>query len=145
MKLRAVQPGDHTQGLGLYRQYAEFYRVPMSEQTSDTVWRWLHDPDHVLEGWVAEESGKLWGLAHFRTMPNPLRGVEVGFLDDLFVSPEARGKRVGEALIMQLKALAQERGWPKIRWITADDNYRARTLYDRVAQKTQWNVYEVQL
>jgi hypothetical protein len=39
--------------------------------------------------------------------------------------------------------IAKERGWGKIRWITADDNYRARTLYDRVAVKTAWNTYEV--
>ena len=31
------------------------------------------------------------------------------------------------------------------RWITADDNYRARTLYDRVAKKTAWNTYEITL
>ena len=26
---------------------------------------------------------------------------------------------------------------------SADDNYRAQTLYDRVAAKTGWNMYEI--
>ncbi len=40
--------------------------------------------------------------------------------------------------------IAKERGWgKKSARITADDNYRARTLYDRVAVKTAWNTYEV--
>jgi hypothetical protein len=46
-------------------------------------------------------------------------------------------------LIGEIVEIAKKRGWPKIRWITADDNYRARTLYDRVAMKTQWNTYEI--
>ena len=83
------------------------------------------------------------GLGHYRRMPSPLRGIEIGFLDDLFVNPSARGARVGELLIARLVEIAKERGWGKIRWITADDNYRARTLYDRVAVKTAWNTYEV--
>jgi hypothetical protein len=30
-----------------------------------------------------------------------------------------------------------------MRWITADDNYRARTLYDRIGKKALWNLYEM--
>jgi hypothetical protein len=30
-----------------------------------------------------------------------------------------------------------------VRWITAEDNARARRLYDRVAQKTHWVTYEI--
>ena len=45
-----------------------------------------------------------------------------------------------------LRAVAEEagrRGWGKVRWITADDNYRGRTLYDRVAARTMWVTYEM--
>ena len=78
-------------------------------------------------------------------MPNPLRACDIGFLDDLFVDAAERGQRLGEALIEELVKIAKSKDWPKIRWITADDNYRARTLYDRVAQKTMWNTYEIVL
>jgi ribosomal protein S18 acetylase RimI-like enzyme len=76
-------------------------------------------------------------------MRSPLRGGDIGFVDDLFVDPEARGGRTGEALIEAVAAIAAERGWPVVRWITADDNYRARALYDRLAKKTPWNLYEL--
>ena len=72
-----------------------------------------------------------------------MRACDIGFLDDLFVDPDERGQRLGEALIEELVKIAKSKGWPKIRWITSDDNYRARTLYDRVAQKTMWNTYEI--
>lgn len=127
----------------LYQGYADFYRRPSDDAHKAKVWSWLLDPSHELEGYLALVDGRPMGLAHVRRMPSPLRGTDVGFLDDLFVDPEARGHRVGEALLDFLSELAAKRGWPVVRWITADDNYRARTLYDRVSRKTTWNLYEM--
>ena len=141
--VRPVQSTDFTDWVRLYRGYADFYQVPMTQTVLDTVWAWLMDEDHEVEGLVAVHETRLCGLAHIRRMPSPLRGVEIGFLDDLFVEPASRGNKVGEALFEALQALARQRGWSKIRWITADDNYRARALYDRVSNKTMWNTYEM--
>jgi ribosomal protein S18 acetylase RimI-like enzyme len=127
----------------LYQGYAEFYRRPSDDAHKARVWGWLMDPDHELEGYVALVDGQAHGLAHVRRMPSPLRGHDIGFLDDLYVDPAARGHKLGERLLDFLAALAAERGWGVVRWITADDNYRARTLYDRVATKTTWNLYEM--
>ena len=140
--VRAVEQADFEAWSRLYLGYGVFYKVEMNEKTLATVWSWLMDPDHVVEGLVAERDGTLIGLAHFRAMPSPLRAVTVGFLDDLFIDPAARGGRVGEVLFARLKEISAERGWPKMRWLTADDNYRARTLYDRIGVKTSWNLYE---
>lgn len=128
----------------LYRGYAEFYQVEMNDRILDTVWGWLMDGGHELEGLVALNGAGLVGLAHFRRMPSPLRGADIGFLDDLYVSQEARGGKIGALLIQEIRRIAEARGWAKVRWITADDNYRARTLYDRVAVKTSWNLYELE-
>ena len=54
----------------------------------------------------------------------------IGFLDDLFVDPAARGAKVGERLLDRLNEMAPSSAagfFDKIRWITGDDNYRART------------------
>jgi ribosomal protein S18 acetylase RimI-like enzyme len=63
-------------------------------------------------------------------------------MDDLFVDPAARGQRVADALIDHLAAMARERGWSVLRWITADDNYRGRGVYDRLAKRTMWITYD---
>jgi ribosomal protein S18 acetylase RimI-like enzyme len=76
-------------------------------------------------------------------MPRPLRGQDIGFLDDLFVDPEHRGQRIGEKLLDKLKEISKSKGWNLIRWITHDDNVRAKSLYDRVAEKTSWELYEL--
>ena len=141
--IRPAVPGDRAGWEPLFRGYGDFYKVAMTAESLETVWGWIHDPGHVLEALVAERDGALVGLAHFRAMPSPLRATTIGFLDDLFVDPAARGAKVGERLLDRLNEISVERGWNKIRWITADDNYRARTLYDRLAVKTAWNMYEM--
>ena len=141
--IRPAAPGTGRGWEPLFRGYGDFYKVAMTAESLETVWGWIHDPAHVVEALVAERDGALVGLAHFRAMPSPLRATTIGFLDDLFVDPAARGAKVGERLLERLNEISVERGWNKIRWITADDNYRARTLYDRLAVKTAWNMYEM--
>ena len=97
------------------------------------VWSWTQDPAHEVKGLIAENAtGEAIGMAHYRPFARPLSASTGGFLDDLFVAPEARGTGAAEALIAALKDLGHARGWTVIRWITAEDNYRARGLYDRL-------------
>jgi len=126
----------------LYRGYAKFYEVPMPDTTLDTVWGWLHDADHPSCGLLASLHDQAIGLAHFRDMPSPLRGSTVGFLDDLFVSPDYRGSGAVNALLTELTVIGKQRDWPLIRWITRDNNYRARAFYDRNATRTDWVTYQ---
>ena len=127
----------------LYQGYADHYRVELTESSALATWSWLMDPSHPLTGLVAVNGDVPVGLAHFRAMPSPLRGREIGFLDDLFVDPAERGSGIASRLLEALSAEAASQGWPVIRWITRDDNYRARSVYDRHAVKTDWNMYEM--
>lgn len=128
----------------LYQGYAEFYRVPMDDAIALRLWGWIRDPAVEVEARLAEDaSGRVVGLAHFRKMARPLSASWAGFLDDLFVDPAERGQRIGELLIDAVAQVARERGWTVLRWITAEDNDRARRLYDRVATKTTWVTYEI--
>ncbi|MGO3742317.1 GNAT family N-acetyltransferase [Kerstersia sp.] len=144
LTLRHLVPGDHAAWAQLYRQYAEFYHVPMTDAVLARTWSWLMSAEHAEEGVVAElADSRLAGLAHFRSYPKPLLGQDAGFLDDLFVSPAHRGQGIGRSLIQAVAAIASERGWPQLRWITAKNNQQARQLYDTVSQATSWVTYEL--
>ena len=54
------------------------------------------------------------------------------YLDDLFVSPAARGKGIADALIEACADRCRERGMPVMQWLTAHDNHRAQAVYDRI-------------
>ncbi len=143
--IRPVAAADREGWDRLYAGYAAFYRVEQTGAMRDRVWGWLHDQGHETEGLVAEADGRLVGLAHFRAFARPLSATTGGFLDDLFVDPDARGSGAAAALIRAVADEGRARGWTVIRWITAEDNYRARGLYDRLAEKTRWTTYDLRL
>jgi GNAT superfamily N-acetyltransferase len=143
--IAAPSPALQADWRRLYDGYAAFYKRAMTDEIAGNVWRWINDPAHELEGAIALLDGKPVGLMHYRRMPSPLRGADIGFLDDMFITPEARGTGVAKAMFDHLAAVARARGWELVRWITADDNYRARSLYDRVAKKAGWNTYEMKV
>ena len=141
--IRNIQPKDKKQWEKLYRHYADFYKVEMNDKILQTVWNWLHDKSHEVEGLVYEVDGNIVGLAHYRRMPRPLRGQDIGFLDDLFVDSDHRGQRIGEKILNELKKISKINGWNLVRWQTDEDNFTAKKLYDKVATKTKKNVYEL--
>ncbi|MBX6369293.1 MAG: GNAT family N-acetyltransferase [Rhodospirillales bacterium] len=139
-------PSDKEDWRRLYDGYVTFYKRQPNDEVADRVWAWIHDENHVLEALVAREpSGRLVGLAHFRTTPRPMSGTTAGFLDDLFVDPAARGRAIGERLIKAVAEEGRRRGWSILRWRTADDNYRARARYDKLATRTMWITYQIDL
>jgi GNAT superfamily N-acetyltransferase len=143
MQIRKPNAADRAAWGTLYSGYAGFYGVEQTEAMRDRVWNWIHDPAHETEALVAENGGKLVGLAHFRRFARPLSASTGGFLDDLFVDPQARGSGAARALIEALAEEGRARGWSMIRWITADDNARARGLYDKMAVATRWVTYDL--
>ena len=139
-----ISPADREDWKVLYHGYAEFYQVPMNDEILDTVWGWIHDDDNPFFALIAkDENCKALGLLHCRQLVSPLRGALVGFLDDLFVTPEARGQGVVEELYAALNQLGKQQGWPFIRWITAENNYRGRAVYDKLSDKTHWVTYQM--
>ena len=96
--IRQIKLEDKKDWEKLYRGYADFYKVEMNDEILATVWKWLFDQKHEVSGLVYEEKSKVVALAHYRKMPSPLRGKYIGFLDDLFVNPEHRGKKIGEKI-----------------------------------------------
>jgi ribosomal protein S18 acetylase RimI-like enzyme len=148
-RVRPVRTDEFGAWTRLYRGYAAFYETPTSDEHQRQIWSWIHD-DRSVEALVAvpvdddgNETGEPQGLAHLREWVRPLRGVTAGYLDDLFVDPDHRGSGVVDALYAEMDRLARERDWAVVRWTTADDNYRARAVYDRLATRTTWITYDM--
>ncbi len=110
------------------------------------MWSWLIDGANPFEGRVARTpSGEPIGLIHFRALPRPLEGKTGGYIDDAFVAEHCRGSGVADALFDAVAEIGRERGWSDIRWITSEDNARARAFYDRIANLTAMRTYEIKL
>ena len=141
--IRELLSSDKQQWEELYKAYAEFYKVPMNNEILSTVWNWLHDKKHVLKGICYEIDSKIVGIAHYRTMPRPIKGQYIGFLDDLFVDPNFRNQKIGKKLIKNLEEKTKHNDWQAIRWVTHSDNDIAKKLYDKIANNTGFQLYEL--
>jgi GNAT superfamily N-acetyltransferase len=130
----------------LYAGYAAFYKVEQTPAMREIVWQWIFDEENELGALVAlDAAGAAVGLAHYRPLLRPLRATVAGFLDDLFVEPTLRGTGVAPALMQALAKIGRANGWSSIRWLTAEDNYRARSFYDQMASRTAFLTYEMKL
>jgi ribosomal protein S18 acetylase RimI-like enzyme len=132
----------------LYQGCGALYEVTMPAEKLDLVWSWLHDDAHQVHGIVVRPSRPAGydspvGLAHYRPFPRPLHGSTGCYLDDLFVAPGARGTGAVDALLEELRARAALHGWDVVRWITRESNTRARSAYDRLAQRTPLLTYDM--
>lgn len=85
----------------------------------------------AAEALIAEVDGAPVGLALFFHNFSTWTGWRGLYLEDLYVTPEARGLGIGKALLQRLAAVAVERGcarfeWQVLTWNTpAIDFYRA--------------------
>ena len=142
--IRPVTAQDRADWDRLYAGYAEFYQVEQSGEMRDRVFGWLMDDAHEVNGLLAlDGNGQVIGLTHFRPFASPLSAAVKCFLDDLFVDPAARGSGAAQALIRGVGDIAEKNGWSVVRWITADDNYRGRGVYDQLATRTMWITYDM--
>jgi GNAT superfamily N-acetyltransferase len=141
--IRPIETSDRDQWEALFLAYGVFYETAFAKHVVDGVWAWLMDSSHSVSCFVAESEGTLLGFAHLREQADTFRAGPSWFLDDLFTAPAARGQGVGRALIAALKAHGASHGGGDLRWITAADNSTAQHLYDTLASRTSWVMYEV--
>ena len=141
--IRKLEKKDKGNWAKLYNSYADFYKVSMNTGILDVLWNWIHDENHIVNGICYELEGNIVGIAHYRTMPRPIKGEYIGFLDDLFVEPEFRGLQIAKKLIDYLKSLSKANNWNGVRWITHSSNENAKKLYDKIANNTGFELYEL--
>jgi RimJ/RimL family protein N-acetyltransferase len=141
--VRPATPADFEAWRRLFAAYAEFYGTEQAPEDVARVWGWIQDDGDDVECLLLEADAAVVGLAHVRAFRRPLASSVGGFLDDLYIDAAARGAGGVDALLAAVRRLGAERGWTVIRWITAADNHRARRAYDRVATRTSWVTYDM--
>jgi GNAT superfamily N-acetyltransferase len=101
--------------------------------------------DRTAEVLGARLDGRLVGYAVFFDLPDTMTGMRAGQLEDLFVMQDARGNRVGRALVDALAAEGARRGWRQIRWLVPEKPESARRFAERLARPGGWLAYVVEV
>jgi ribosomal protein S18 acetylase RimI-like enzyme len=134
MEITHVGEDDLAELLPLMRGYCDFYEVDPPDDALLALARTLiADPEREGIQLIArDDDGSAVGFATIYWMWSTSRAARIGEMNDLFVAPEARGRRVGEALIEACLERVRARGAVTLQWQTAPDNETAQRLYDRV-------------
>jgi GNAT superfamily N-acetyltransferase len=115
----------------LWQGFLDFYETTLDPAITDRTWARIIDPDHRMCCRVAEVDGTLLGFAiHHHHCSTWVMGDDC-YLEDLFVSPAARGQGLGRALIDDLIALSRAKGWHRLYWNTDQHNATAQSLYNQ--------------
>ena len=131
--IRPATPADVGTILRFVRDLAAFEREPDAvEATEATLAAALFGTPPAAEAVIAEDATGPLGFALFFHNFSTWTGRRGLYLEDLYVTPEARGKGVGTALLRHLAALALERGCGRFEWSVLDWNADAIAFYRKV-------------
>ena len=119
----------------LWKGYLDFYKASVPKEVYDTTWARLHDPNEPMWLLGAYVDGKLLGIVHYLYHRSCWTVGNYCYLQDLFVSEEARGHGLGRALIEAVEKSARAAGASRVHWLTHETNTVARGLYDKLADR----------
>ncbi|MPZ72489.1 MAG: GNAT family N-acetyltransferase [Nitriliruptorales bacterium] len=143
VRVRPLSRADRPAWHPLWLAYLEFYGENLSGDVTDATWARLVGDDASCGGLAAVGGDELVGFLHYLVHPTTWDTRPACYLEDLFVVPSRRGTGAGRALIEALAGVGSVRHWTQIHWTTAADNLVAQRLYDRIARRTDWVRYEL--
>ncbi len=144
LTIRPLEARDRAAWDGLWAGYLAFYETALTPDVTEDTWARLLSGE--LIGLVAVDGeDRPLGFAHALLHAGTWSPKPLCYLEDLFVLPQARGQGAARALIEALAARGREEGWLRLYWQTARDNATAQALYDKLATRTNWLRYNLDL
>jgi GNAT superfamily N-acetyltransferase len=141
IQIRAPSEHDHAAWLPLWRGYQSFYKTDIAPEVSAVTWSRLLDPAEPMGAALAWDGPTAVGLVHHIRHRSCWTTGDYLYLQDLFVSPDARGGGIGRKLIEHVYEIARTAGCSRVHWLTHETNTDAMFLYDRIAERSGFLQY----
>jgi GNAT superfamily N-acetyltransferase len=131
--------------LRFVRELAEYERsLEEVEATEEALRRDLFEAaDPRVSALIAEnERGEAVGFAVWFLSYSTWAGRHGIYLEDLYVTPSARGGGYGKALLRELARIAVERGYGRFEWAVLDWNEPAINVYKSIGARfmDEWTI-----
>ena len=118
ISIRPISEADKPTWLLLWKGYLDFYKTSIAAEQTERTWNRIMDPDFNMKCAVAEKDGAVVGFTTYNLQNSTWSPNGHCYLEDLFVSPEARGSGAGRALIDYVKRYAIENKCSRLYWNT---------------------------
>lgn len=151
---RPARPSDVPEILRLVRELAEYERsLPEVSATTDLLHALLFGSNtptgapavfcHVIDGDAGDS--RLAGFALWFLNASTWLGRHGIYLEDLYVSPEFRGRGYGRTLMAALARICVDRGYGRLEWWVLDWNTPAIDFYASQGARPmdQWTVHRI--
>ncbi len=145
--LRQARPGDEARILALVVELAVYEREPDAVKANAAdLTAALFGPGAVAECVVAVQDEVVVGIALFFRNFSTWTGKVGMYLEDLYVTPVARGLGIGRALLAELAGIAVARGYGRFEWSVLDWNAPAIGFYEALGARMmdEWTVMRVE-
>jgi GNAT superfamily N-acetyltransferase len=130
----------------LWQAYLIFYKSTLPEEVTTNAFARMVDPTQPTGGFLARDaSGRAVGMVNWIDHRTNWALGDNCYLQDLYVSQAGRGLGTGRALIEAVAAAARTRSCARVYWQTHESNETAMLLYDKVATKSGFLVYNLGL
>ncbi|MFI5720097.1 GNAT family N-acetyltransferase [Nocardia sp. NPDC051750] len=136
--VRRARPDDVPALVDLVYDLAEYEKARHEcTLTADQLLAALFGPDPALFAHVALLGDKVAGCAIWFLNFSTWDGVHGIYLEDLYVTPEARGTGLGQALLAALAQEAHTRGYSRVSWSVLTWNTPSIGFYESLGAQVQ--------
>jgi ribosomal protein S18 acetylase RimI-like enzyme len=146
IRVRRAMPADGPRILELDRELADFEKLRGPDDAEGRrLLAWIFDSKR-LEALVAEDDGRIVGIALFYEGLGTFRAKPFLYLEDLVIAGQARSRGVGEALMSALAREVVSRGALRLEWTVLDWNEGAIRFYERLGARhpQEWIKYALE-
>jgi GNAT superfamily N-acetyltransferase len=144
--IRPAEEADTPLILRFIRDLAEYERLRHEAvATEEDLRRHLFGERPAAEVLLAEVEGEPVGFALFFTSFSTFLGRPGLYLEDLFVSPEWRGRGIGRRMLAHLARITRDRGYGRLEWWVLDWNESAIGFYRGLGARAmdEWTTFRL--
>jgi GNAT superfamily N-acetyltransferase len=144
--IRPAQVNDKDRILELVRGLADYEKLPPPDGAAqERLIRDMFASPPRIQAYLAEVEGRPAGYAFVFETYSSFLALPTLYLEDLFVLPEFRNRKVGYALFTHMVGEAHRRGCGRMEWTVLDWNSLAIDFYKRLGAKhmKEWHLYRL--
>lgn len=130
----------------LIREFAEFEKLSdWCEVTEEKLNEAIFGANSFVQALVAFDDETCVGYALFFPVFKSFRGERSMFLEDLYVSPETRGRGLGLAMLKEVAKAAKAQGFVRMDWQALKWNAPAIDFYKNLGAETDDENFDFRL
>jgi ribosomal protein S18 acetylase RimI-like enzyme len=133
MNIKKASESDVSKIIELLREFAEYENLSDSfEITEEKLFDAMFGERKIVEGLVCFDGENLVAYAIFYPNFASFRGQRGVYLEDIYLKPECRGKKIGAAMLKEIARYGREIGAVRMDFQVLDRNESAIKFYKKL-------------